>query len=149
MKVRLLNDGGYTHGFRKTKFPQIVDIDADNVSYEGRRIIKIDVGYNELKRIGYDMGNINHGGTRCFVLREFELIEENETGLVKAILLNDGGFAGFNNRLRFPVSVLATLKPGAIEVGRDELKRIGYDIDNYMLTTSCRTFVLGTEAKLV
>lgn len=72
--------------------------------------------------------------------------------LVKVRLLNDGGFTGFVNT-KFPVEVLGQLGEvnGAVVIRSDELARVGYDVVNYMSNSvyGTRTFVLGSEAKLI
>ena len=72
--------------------------------------------------------------------------------LVKVRLLNDGGFNGFVDT-KFPVVVMGQLEEdyGAVIIKPDELRRVGYDVDNYMNNTvnGTRTFFLGAEAELI
>lgn len=75
--------------------------------------------------------------------------------LVKVRLLNDGGFNGFVDT-KFPVVVMGQLEEdyGTVIIKSDELRRVGYDVDNYMNNTvntlnSTRTFFLDAEAELI
>lgn len=72
--------------------------------------------------------------------------------LVKVLLLNDGGFDGFVDT-KFPVEVIGRLVEdlNAVMIKPDELRRVGYDVYNYMAdpVNGKRTFVLGTEAVLI